>query len=318
MLKLLIAAILLFSGCNVIESDTNGTEVSAPILQDIPVFGNPNQVEIVTWNIEHFPKRGDLTRAYLATIIDQFDIDVYVLQEIESISEMQALVDVIPDYQFIKAEQNNQLNLVLLYNSKTISVTSVAALWSGSSNLHFFAQRPPLRVDFTWNNGTIEVPLTIINLHLKCCGNGIIDLGNNDDEEFRRLKACQLLHDYVLDSLKNKNVIIAGDWNDELQEPAEQNVFWPLIADSTNFTFVDMNIAIGNNSGWSWPGWNSSYSAAHFDHLMINEYLFDEMKSGESRIQTIHVEDLFKNGADDYDSYISDHRPLLWRFSPLQ
>jgi len=104
MLKLLIAAILLFSGCNVIESDTNGTEVSAPILQDIPVFGNPNQVEIATWNIEHFPKRGDSTRAYLATIIDQFDIDVYVLQEIESISEMQALVDVIPDYKFVKAE----------------------------------------------------------------------------------------------------------------------------------------------------------------------------------------------------------------------
>ena len=51
---------------------------------------------------------------------------------------------------------------------------------------------------------------------------------------------------------------------------------------------------------------------------MINEYLFDEMQSEQSMVQTIHMEDFFENGAADYDNYISDHRPVLWQFSPLQ
>ena len=84
------------------------------------------------------------------------------------------------------------------------------------------------------------------------------------------------------------------------------NVFQNFINDSTNYKFVDMDIANGSSGNWSYPGWPS-----HLDHILITNELFDEFDNTGSTVQTIHIEDYFKEGWSDYEKYVSDHRPVL-------
>ena len=53
------------------------------------------------------------------------------------------------------------------------------------------------------------------------------------------------------------------------------NVFETFLNDE-NYLFADFNIAISDSTNWSWPGWNSLYSASHFDHFIISNELYDE------------------------------------------
>ena len=74
--------------------------------------------------------------------------------------------------------------------------------------------------------------------------------------------------------------------------------------------YVDESIATGNSSYWSWPGWYSSYSASHFDHILITNELLDEFDRPLSLCQTVLAEDYLQGGWQEYDSVVSDHRPV--------
>ena len=68
---------------------------------------------------------------------------------------------------------------------------------------------------------------------------------------------------------------------------------------------MDMNIAAGSVSNWSFPTWPS-----HLDHILITNELFDEFENFGSSIQTIKIEDYLDGGWNEYETYISDHRPV--------
>ena len=79
-----IITILFISGC------AKNTTPLAPInldpsLNDIQ-FGTDETFEIITWNIENFPKQNTTTVQMAKDIILAIDADVYALQEIESSS----------------------------------------------------------------------------------------------------------------------------------------------------------------------------------------------------------------------------------------
>ena len=108
-------------------------------------------------------------------------------------------------------------------------------------------------------------------------------------------------------------MILLGDFNDELTDPDTTNVFKVFINNPEKYKFVDMNIAYGSSANWSYPGWPS-----HLDHILITNELFDEFENSSLTVQTIHVEDYFEGGWNEYDNYISDHRPvgLSLKFNP--
>ena len=83
------------------------------------------------------------------------------------------------------------------------------------------------------------------------------------------------------------------------------NVFRDFIDDASNFTFVDIDIANGSNSNWSFPTWPS-----HLDHILITNELFDEFQHQNSSIEVIKLDEYFPNGWSQYDSNVTDHRPV--------
>lgn len=307
---LLTGLVILFIGCKP-DKPTTPTN-NEPEMPNVSSIGDSNKIEIVTWNIKRFPQT-NYSDEYVKSIIEGLRADIYVLQEIQSKSKFAAMMGEIDDYNYLLQPSNSSLNFALVYRSGVVSVLSSTELFKQDDK--FFAGRPPLLTKVEWQKNGITKDLTIINIHLKCCGDDSIEIGNSDDEEYRRVVAGQLLHNYVSDSLNDENVIIAGDWNDAIQEPVSTNTFQIFIDDSTDFKFVDMDIALGDAANWSWQGWSSSWPAIHFDHILINNNLYDEFDNF-SVVDVIKLEEYFNEGISEYDGNVSDHRPVYFKFIP--
>ena len=106
------------------------------------------------------------------------------------------------------------------------------------------------------------------------------------------------LKEYVDFHFTEDNVIILGDFNDELGDTAEDNVFIDFLNDESYY-FADISIAEGPSSDWSFPNWPS-----HLDHILLAHTTFDFY------VTTLKLEDYIIGGWDKYNNYISDHRPV--------
>ena len=79
-----------------------------------------------------------------------------------------------------------------------------------------------------------------------------------------------------------------------------------FINDTSNFRFVTWDLANSDSDLYdSYPSYPS-----FIDHILISSDLFDEDNDGD--VQTIRLGDYISG----YDEIISDHRPIVWRFSP--
>ena len=260
-------------------------------------FGTDETLDILTWNLENFPKQDNITINFLAELIDSLNVDIIAMQEIESETDFNNLLDKLDDWEGYRANSAYyNIDLAYLYKSNLIikNINEIEEL--NDYNL----TRTPLLIEVFFGGQSIY----IINNHYKCCGNGAIK-NIYSDEEYRRQQACFLTKNYIDSNLDDQNVILLGDFNDELMDPDSSNVFDVFIKDDKNYQFVDMGIAFGSSTNWSYPGFPS-----HLDHILITNELFDEFDNTLSTVQIIHVEDYFEGGWNEYVNFISDHRPV--------
>ena len=152
--------------------------------------------------------------------------------------------------------------------------------------------------------------VVVINNHFKCCGDNYIST-DPWDEEARRRDAGILLDAYVRDNYAGRNVIIVGDLNDSLTDGPASNVFNVFFDDPATWRFVDMAIAQGPSSGWSFPGWPS-----HLDHILLAAPLFDAMEGPAAAVSVLPVYSGFPGGWNDYDRNMSDHLPVAVKLIP--
>ena len=155
--------------------------ISLFLSQDYPVLGSDTSLDILTWNIENYPKHSQ-TNIYLEDIITQINVDIIALQEIASQSDFNNLVR-----ESISQSQDDR---------------------------HYFAWREPYVLEFEHQN----IDYIMINNHFKCCGDDNLDLDDSGDEEYRRLMASILLEEFVDNNFNFQNVIILGDLNDNLTD----------------------------------------------------------------------------------------------------
>jgi len=250
---------------------------------------NPENLNIMTWNIESFPKTNQ-TIGYVTQIINSLDVDIIALQEITNQSSLIELANSLNgnwDYSFYS---NDSWGLAYLINTDNISVTqnpySILQQYD-----YEFAGRPPYVLEFNYNNQEI----ILMNIHFKCC----------DGSEQRRADASYYLDDYIYNNLYSDNVIVLGDFNDSLID--DENVFDVFLNKPQEYTFADYPMAQQNNEWayWSFPTWPS-----HIDHILISNELFDEYQNEESICNTLLVDQNFSNYAS-YDDNVSDHRPVI-------
>ena len=262
-------------------------------------FGTDDTFEVMTWNIEWFPKNGQTTVDSVSAIIQSLDIDLYAFQEITDTTLFKQMIYDIDDYEYY-FQSSWFGGLAFVYKTSVIEIDSMYEIYTEEPYWRPFP-RSPMVMDMNYQ----DQKYYIINNHFKCCGNGTMDLSDSWDEETRRFDASNLLKDYIDVNLPDENVIVLGDLNDILTDASAQNVFQTILDDDGNYLFADIDIANGPSSGWSYPSWPS-----HIDHIFITNELFDSFGNNNSIIQTIEIDNYMDGGFNAYNEIISDHLPV--------
>ena len=282
----------IYACANPIEKEKNSSDGNNSLLPNLDL---QDGIEVVTWNIENFPKLGQRTIDSVASIITSLNADIYCLQEISSMAMFTDLVEILDEYSYVASDATEYLNLVVLYKKNKFIVRNQSSLFT--DNMYEFAYRPPLRIEMTFL-GQNAIDFTLINMHLKCCDNGFN----------RRVASSDILYDYLNSSIQAGilNHIVVGDWNDDISDPYSENSFNIFLDDTENYKYVTYENALsGTNIHDSYPSYPS-----FIDHIMISKDLFDEFGDGD--VQTLRLGDYISG----YDEIISDHRPVVWRFTP--
>ncbi len=269
----------------------------SPLYSEDLIFGSDTTLDIITWNIETFPKNEQTTTCYVAKLLQTIDMDVLAIQEID---DTEIFVEMVSQLNGFSShyESNWFAGLGYIYKTNLVEINNIYEIFETSQYWNTFP-RSPLVMDMNF----MGQQYFIINNHFKCCGDGILDINDNSDEENRRYNAINLLKEYVDTNLSNKNVIILGDFNDDLADAEPNNVFEKILNDKDHYFFVDFDIANSSSSEWSFPSWPS-----HLDHILISDELFSAFSS--DNIETIKIDNYLQSGWIEYDNNISDHRPV--------
>lgn len=262
-------------------------------------FGTDSTFDVMTWNIEWFPKNGSVTVDYVTQIIEALDIDLLAIQEVDEISSFEQVIAGLDAYEGY-LESSYFAGLAYIYKTDVIQINDIYEIYTSNPYWSPFP-RSPMVIDLNF----MGERFIVFNNHFKCCGNGILELSDTGDEESRRYIASNLLKDYIDEYFPDENAIVLGDLNDILSDKQENNVFQMFLDDSENYLFTDYEIAMDDASVWSYPTWPS-----HLDHILISNELFDEFETEGSVIQTIRLEENISGGWWKYDENISDHRPV--------
>ena len=284
-------------------------------------YGDRSTLNLLTWNVENFPKNNLTTVEYLNSAIDSLVVDIIALQEIKSQTKLNQLTEQLGDewINFRDFGSSNYGQLAYLIN--TDEITNIISPFSIPNEIvqcetymqnvdshpcqnstdydieYNFAWRMPYVLEFTYENQIFY----IINVHFKCCNS----YGN---EKFRRYEASNYLDAYINSNYPNDNVIIMGDFNGNIDEivnieQVQHNVFESFL--SSTYVFADESIYLGDSESWSYPTYPS-----HIDHIVITNEIFNSSLI-EYNINTVLVEDLYNGGFSEYNEHISDHRPVL-------
>ena len=263
---------------------------------DFPNFNSDESIEIITWNCEFFPHANDSTVFALAEAVSDMDVDIIAFQELRRVGWFSKLMAYLPQYNYIVSEQASFMDLAIIFKSDMFEF--VRQYEPFSENDYNFAGRPPLQADLLIKTDNGEIPLSIINIHMKCCDSGLQ----------RRKNAVKMLHNYVDGTFESQsNIILLGDWNDDTKDNPGEHCFEPFFQDD-RFYFTTREIAFDINQA-SYP--KEPY-VSFLDHIMISEKLLPRESSYD--VKTILMGD-FMGGYDVYEAYISDHRPVLLSFS---
>ena len=280
-------------GCEVdviLEDSHNESENNIHIKQ----FGSENSFEIATWNIEHFPKNQDFTIPYINRIIRDINIDLIAVQEIDDTKLFMELIDSLVGYHgFVSQYPNYGQRLGIIYKSDIISISSPTQIFVDDK---WAFPRPPL-VTYVVVKKSFETvfDFILIILHLKAF--------TDEESQDRRREACQKLEEYISTYLltgAEKDILIVGDFNDEIDDSMEENIFQFFLNDSSNYNCLtlltsDTPTFIGN-------------SKSSLDHIIITDDVRIEYKEGD--LQVLEIDKFISN----YVEYVSDHRPVLARF----
>lgn len=265
---------------------------------EIPAFGTDTTFEMITWNIEWFPKNGQTTMDYVSEIIEDLEVDLISMQELDDTIAFKSMISVMNNYEgYFKS--GYFAGLAYIYNFRVLEIDTIYEIYTTQPYWRPFP-RSPMVMELHFKGEKF----IIINNHFKCCGDGILDESDDWDEEKRRLDASNLLRDYIDANFSNENVMLTGDLNDDIAESISNNVFLGFINEPSNYLFADMDIAYGSTNNWSYPTWPS-----HLDHTLITSATFEEFANEGSDIETLRIDDYFSSWSS-YDANVSDHRPV--------
>lgn len=256
-------------------------------------------LDVVTWNIEWFgdpsngPEDDNLQMQNVKTLIETIDADLYGLQEISNTILFESLVSSLEGFSGIMATFDQTQRTAYIYKDETIKVYQSSLISSGMNYSDWAAGRFPLElfIDATINGETRE--MYIYNLHAKAFG--------EESDYNQRINASRQLKVFLDNQRRSANVMVLGDFNDEILQSTYNNLASPYknFDDDSEYTIITK---ILEQNGYT------SYSRfSMLDHILISSELEDEWLAGTQRVEN-------PNYIGNYLSETSDHYPVWTRF----
>ena len=262
----------------------------------IPKIGSKKSLEVMTWNCEFFPAAGDSTIRAMSEAIYDMDVDIIAFQEIKKVAWFEKLMLTLPEYEYVISQNSSFFDQAYIFKKDIAQFLRIREPFS--DNDYNFAGRPPLRLDLMLEFDGTKIPLSLINIHMKCCDSGLN----------RRKKATQMLYDYINDEIEVTgflNFIVLGDWNDDLKDDPNEHCFGPFLNDKKYHFLTDK---IDDNL--SFASYPKEPYVSFLDHIMTTNQ-FISADEDDIIIETVLIEN-YIGGFDIYEKLMSDHRPVMF------
>lgn len=251
------------------------------------------ELSIATWNIEHFPKSAGTIEA-VAGVVSRDRFDVLGIQEITDPAPFAALDEALPDYEsFVSFDSWGDTRVGVLYRRDRVEVDAVERLFSRDS---YAFPRDPLALELRVldERGAVVFDFTLVVLHLKA----MVD----EESRQRRVAAIVALEEWMrARAAIDPDLVVIGDFNDELGDGPDQNVFGPFLDAPERYAFLTHDTE--RAGAYSYIPFQ-----AMIDHVLVTTDALGEYGEGRTEVLALD-EEMF-----GYRDLVSDHRPVVSRF----
>ena len=282
-------------------------------------------LDVVNWNILWFgstaagqgPTNDDLAQANIKRVMDSLDADIYAFSEVVDINRFKTLIESSTGYGYTVSDYcSNAANtssgsyasgqkIAFAYRKSMITNVTARGLLKSSTaaNSNWASGRVPFLLQADVVNGTATKKMNFILVHGKS--------GSTASDHLRRKDGAKELKDTLDASFNAANVIILGDYNDDLDSTISEGVnpaltsYDDIVKDSTDadrYKSVSMIL--------SKTGHNSLIGYSDFiDHVIISNELESDYINGSVRLIR-EVNDWIAN----YATTTADHMPVVSRY----
>ncbi len=273
---------------------------TAPLIAQYTAVGSDSTIDIITWNIENFPKDGQNTIDEVAQIVSDLDVDAIAVQEIADTNAFNNLLAQLPgwDARLSPHEYSggDYQKVGLLYNTNVVTVNGYQLLFEDDG---YAFPRPAMELDVIISEGTHTFDFKMIVVHLKAY--------EGEENEARRRAAIDSLKNYIDSQVaqnEEKDYILTGDFNDHLEDPPEDNVFTVMLDDTAHYEFLSEPLV----------GFYGTYIGYNEPDLIDHTIITDDARSeygDNGYTEALYLD--YQNS--DYEATVSDHRPLYSQFA---
>lgn len=257
-------------------------------------------LDVITWNIEWFgdPSNGpddeELQFENVKTVLTTLDADIYAFQEISNSSQFNRLVDELEAYGGFEASFSQQQKTAFMFKRATVDSLDSGLITQGMISFDWANGRLPLMFQFNANIDGMQREIFSFNIHAKAFG---------DQESYnRRVNASEQMKNFLDFNHLNDNVILLGDYNDDVTVSTYNNEVSPYqnFVDDSNYLVITKSL--------SEQGATSFRTRSMLDHITINSEFVSDYFEGTERVEN-------PSFIGSYLSTTSDHFPVSTRFS---
>ncbi|MDO7884532.1 T9SS-dependent choice-of-anchor J family protein [Hymenobacter cheonanensis] len=311
--------------------------ISSPSVTPITVSlsGNSydvaNTLEVVNWNMEWFgsdpasglgPKDKDLQNANATKIINALKADVYALVEVVDTMRLRNIVAGMPGYAYRVGDfgsyADNRQDPDYAGAQKLAFVYRTSVVSNPKFSVPFRSAQADGKADFTyWSSGrfpfqmTADVtlngvtkPVTFVAIHAKA------NTSPTATAYDRRKNSADELKAYLDANYAGTNVIVLGDFNDDLDQTITTGLATTVTSYSA-FTNDAANYPSPTLQELSLTGKKSTVSYSDvIDHVVTTKSFYSYYIKGTTEVQTSIAATV-----PNYGNTTSDHYPVLTRYS---
>ncbi len=288
---------ILFCACEgapptVLDAAMAEPDAGTPTAEPLPPAPS---ISIASWNLQTFPRDPGTIDAVRELVLAH-ELDLIGVQEITDPGAFEALAAALPEHEMVVSfDQWGDTRVGFLYRPARVRVGAVERLFPFDG---WEYPRDPLMAEIAVLDaaGEVAFDFAFVVVHLKAQ----ID----EESRTRRAAAVTMLDAWIRERTTiDPDVVVVGDYNDELTDPREQNVFLPLLDAPEIYRFLTLPAERAGATTYLWFD-------AMIDHVLITTSLLDEY--GEGTTDVLRLDDAMPT----YPELVSDHRPVVARFRP--